>query len=125
MLISLGESISLTPLWPILGAAATVVLIRSWYFGVVFNAHRQVRSFDGEYVPGQRPKMLLGNIPDVYHAKNRLDAYNAFHQNFGEIVQIFWLWRHQISVSNYQMARQVLMANQKNYEKFRPNSLLQ
>lgn len=118
-----------TLLFTFLGCVLTLILawlrVRNWYFQLVFDARHQVSNFNGEMVPGKIPKMLLGNIPDVYGAKNRLTSYNAFHQQFGEIVQIFWLWRHQISISNYKMARQVLMENQKNYEKYPPNSLLQ
>ena len=39
--------------------------------------------------------------------------------------QFFWLWRSQLSVSNYAMARRILVNNQKNYQKFPPNSITQ
>ena len=91
----------------ILVAIATWFLVRSWYFRLVFDVRRKIYNLDGKTVPGQTPKMLVGNIPDVYRAKNRLTSYNSFHKKFGEIVQIFWLWRQQISISNYHMARQI------------------
>ena len=69
--------------------------------------------------------MLIGNMMKVYRSKNRLCAYHWFHEQFGEIVQIFWMWRQQISISNYQMIRHVLVDNQRNYSKFPPNSLIQ
>lgn len=96
-----------------------------WYFQLVYNASARVRDRNGEIVPGLPPKVLVGNLVDVYSARNHLSAYNSFHQNFGEIVQIFWLWRQQISVSNYAMARQILVNNQRNYQKFTPNYVLQ
>ena len=108
-----------------LTVVATWGLVRRWYFRLVCDARRQVYNLNRENVPGQMPTLLVGNIPDVYGAKNRLDSYNSFHTKFGEIVQIFWLWRQQLSVSNYQMARRILLVNQRNYQKFRPNSLLQ
>ena len=100
------------------------LLLRRWYYRCVVTARQQVYNRQGDIAPGQMPKVLVGNIPDVYGARNRLAAYNAFHQKFGEVVQIFWLWRQQLSVSNYPMARQILVTNQRNYSKFRPNSLL-
>ena len=125
MLITAQENATLF-LWLGLATVTTWSLLRSWYFQRVSAAHHQVQNLEnGEYAPGETQKMLVGNIPDVYRAKNRLVAYNSFHKKFGEIVQIFWLWRHQLSISNYQMAHQVLMTNQKNYQKFKPNSLLQ
>ncbi|WP_161938162.1 cytochrome P450 [Mastigocoleus testarum] len=96
-----------------------------WYFRLVFIARNQVYHLSGEVVPGKDPRILLGNLVDIYNTENRLSAYNLFHKEFGEIVQIFWLWRQQISISNYQMAYQVLIKNQKNYKKFPPNSLIQ
>jgi cytochrome P450 len=73
----------------------------------------------------ERPAFLLGNLPAVYCASNRLDAYNAFHTRFGEIVRIFWMWRPQLSVSAYGMAMRILAGNQRNYPKRTPNVVLQ
>ncbi|MBW4617074.1 MAG: cytochrome P450 [Desmonostoc vinosum HA7617-LM4] len=100
-------------------------LVSTWYFQLVARLSLQIHHSDGRTIPRQAPKMLVGNLVDVYRAKNRLSAYHGFHEKFGEIVQIFWLWRQQISVTNYQMARRILIYNQKNYEKFTPNSLIQ
>ena len=125
MVTSIYESTSLTFLGLVLTIVTAWCLVRRWYFRLVLDARRQVHNLDGENVTGPMPKMLVGNLPDVYRARNRLASYNSFHKEFGDIVQIFWLWRQQISISHYQMARHVLMANQQNYEKFRPNSLLQ
>ncbi|MEM7796057.1 MAG: cytochrome P450 [Cyanobacteria bacterium P01_C01_bin.118] len=125
MLTTPQESLQLC-LWPALAVMTTWILLRRWYFQQVSDAVHQIQNLmNGKHAPGERPKMLMGNIPDVYRAKNRLVAYNSFHRKFGDIVQIFWLWRHQLSISNYQMACQVLIVNQRNYQKFRPNSLLQ
>jgi cytochrome P450 len=91
----------------------------------VFLSRSQVHHLDGKAVPGKFPRILVGNLVDIYSSKNRLKAYNFFHQDFGEIVQIFWLWRQQISISNYRMAHQILVTHQKNYKKFPPNSVIQ
>jgi cytochrome P450 len=99
--------------------------LRIWYFRLVDDARSQVRHHDNRLAPGSPPRMLIGNLPEVYGAENQLSAYHSFHRKFGEVVQIFWLWRHQISTSNYAMARQILVSNQRNYQKFPPNSLLQ
>jgi cytochrome P450 len=64
-------------------------------------------------------------MPAVYRSSNRLDAYNAFHTRFGEIVRIFWMWRPQLSVSAYGMAMRILADNQRNYPKRTPNVVLQ
>ncbi len=114
-------------LFLLLAFAVSIVwfLLRGWYFRLVFEARSQVRDLDGKTVPGELPRMLVGNLVDVYSSSNQLSAYHSFHQKFGEVVQIFWLWREQISVSNYSMARQILVSNQRNYQKFPPNSLLQ
>ncbi len=96
-----------------------------WYFRRVAHSRAYVHHLDGRTVPGETPKLLVGNLMDVYRSQNQLSAYHGFHERFGEIVQIFWLWRQQISVTNYQMARQILVTQQKNYQKFPPNSLLQ
>ncbi len=99
--------------------------LRTWYFKLVSNARDRIYDRDGTKVSGTSPRMLLGNIPDVYDADNQLSAYHSFHQKFGEVVQIFWLWRSQLSVSNYAMARRILINNQRNYQKFPPNSITQ
>lgn len=99
-------------------------LVKLWYWRQVNIAQANVHHVDGSLVPGQPPTPIVGNIPDVYQADNQLSAYNAFHQKFGEIVQILWLWRHQISLASYPMALQILGPNQHQYEKFRPNALL-
>lgn len=99
--------------------------LRIWYFRLVFEARSQIQNLDGQKVSGASPTMLLGNIVDVYSADNQLSAYHSFHQKFGEVVQIFWLWRSQLSISDYRMARRILVDNQRNYQKFPPNSLLQ
>lgn len=99
--------------------------LRIWYFRLAFKARNQVRYRDGKEVSGVFPKMLVGNLIDVYGADNKLSAYHSFHQKFGDIVQIFWLWRSQISIGNYAMARQILVNNQRNYQKFPPNSIIQ
>ena len=99
--------------------------LRIWYFRLVFNARNRIQNQDGKKVSGPSPRMLLGNIVDVYSAENQLSAYHSFHQKFGEVVQIFWLWRSQLSISNYAMARRILVSNQKNYQKFPPNSVIQ
>ena len=99
--------------------------LRTWYFQLVSDARDHIYDLDGTKVSGSSPKMLLGNIAEVYSAENQLSAYHSFHQKFGEVVQIFWLWRSQLSVSNYAMARRILVNNQRNYEKFPPNSILQ
>ncbi len=99
--------------------------LRTWYFQLVSNARDRIYDLDGKTVSGASPKMLLGNIAEVYSAENQLSAYHSFHQKFGEVVQIFWLWRSQLSVSNYAMARRILVNNQRNYEKFPPNSITQ
>ena len=99
--------------------------LRSWYFRLVAKARDRIYDQDGQKVVGSSPQMLLGNIHEVYSAENQLSAYHSWHQKFGEVVQIFWLWRSQLSVSNYEMARRILVNNQRNYEKFPPNSILQ
>ena len=99
--------------------------LRTWYFRLVSNARERIYDRDGKKVLGATPQMLLGNITEVYSAENQLSAYHSFHQKFGEVVQIFWLWRSQLSISNYAMARRILVNNQKNYQKFPPNSITQ
>lgn len=69
--------------------------------------------------------MLLGNLPDVYQAENKLDAYHQFHEQYGEIVQIYWMWRQQLSVTNFKMVEHILLQHQYNYQKFPPNRLIQ
>jgi cytochrome P450 len=101
------------------------LLIRRWYFGLVSHLQSQVRHQDGRLVPGQPPKLLVGNLSEVYKADNRLAAYHYFHRQFGDVVQIFWLWRQQISVASSTIARHILVTHQKNYRKFPPNRLIQ
>lgn len=107
---------------------ATVIgfwLVYTWYFRQVAQARAQIHHLDGDGVPGADPRLLVGNLSEVYSAQNRLSAYHRFHETLGEIVQIFWMWRQQISVTSYPMAHHILVANQKNYHKFPPNALLQ
>lgn len=68
-------------------------------------------------MPGEPPQLLTGNLSTIYRASNRLEAYNDFHRRFGEIVQIFWPWRSQISVCGYAMSMRMLAGNQDNYRK--------
>jgi cytochrome P450 len=86
------------------------------YFKLIERA--QVCREDGSVLPGPPPSFLLGNLAAVYRAPNRLAAYNGFHAAMGEIVQIFWLWRPQISVASYAMARQVLSGHGRSYRKY-------
>ena len=114
-------------LWLICAFSLILVwfLIRLWYFRQVDRLRQKISHLDGRTVPGENPKMLVGNMVKVYRAKNHLSAYHWFHEQFGEIVQIFWMWRQQVSITNYSMIRHILVDNQKNYSKFRPNSLIQ
>jgi cytochrome P450 len=98
--------------------------IRRWYGRLVLRSRRQVSHADGRIVPGDPPQTLFGNLPAVYRQANRLAAYNGFHTRFGEIVQLFWMWRPQVSVSGYGMALRVLQSNQSNYRKQPPNPVL-
>ncbi len=125
MLISINKIIPITFLFLALAIFIGWFWLRIWYFRLVFNARSKIHDRDGKTVPGAFPKMLVGNLVDVYSSSNQLSAYHSFHQKFGEVVQIFWLWRSQISISNYSIARQILVSNQRNYEKFPPNSVLQ
>lgn len=108
-----------------LGLVLVWLLISVWYFKQVDRSRQQLYHLDGRMIPGETPQMLVGNMVKVYQAKNRLSAYHWFHEQFGEIVQIFWMWRQQISLTNYKMIRHILVDNQKNYAKFPPNSLIQ
>jgi cytochrome P450 len=99
--------------------------IDSWYFRQVDRSRQEFHHPDGKTIPGETPKLLVGNLMQVYRAKNHLSAYLWFHEQFGEIVQIFWMWRQQISITNYHAIRHILVENQKNYSKFPPNSLIQ
>jgi cytochrome P450 len=101
------------------------IVLKFWYVRLVSDAQGQICDSQGTPVPGETPKMIVGNLVDVYRAENQLSAYHAFHEKYGEIVQIFWMWRQQISVTNYAMIRRIVVDNQKNYEKFRPNSVIQ
>jgi cytochrome P450 len=100
------------------------LIIRTWYFQRVINLSAQVYHQDGRRLPRYPPNLLVGNLREIYSSQNRLSAYHGFHQRFGEIVQIFWMWRHQVSAANYRIAHRILVARQQNYEKFRPNSLI-
>jgi cytochrome P450 len=100
------------------------IFIRHWYFRIVTHSQTKVRRQDGQIVPLQAPKLLVGNLAEVYQSDNRLAAYHRFHEQFGEIVQIFWMWRQQISVANIHMAQHILVTNQKNYRKFPPNQII-
>lgn len=108
-----------------LGLVLVWLLISVWYFQQVDRSRQQLYHLDGRMIPGESPQMLVGNMVKVYQAKNRLSAYHWFHEQFGEIVQIFWMWRQQISLTNYKMIRHILVDHQKNYAKFPPNSLIQ
>ena len=99
--------------------------LRTWYFRLGSNARACICARDGKAVPGASPQMLLGNLVEVYSAENQLSAYHSFPQKCGEVVQIFWLWRSQLSVSNYAVARRILVENQRNYQKFPPNWVIQ
>jgi cytochrome P450 len=101
------------------------LLIRNWYVQRVVSAQSQIRHYDGRVVSLRTPKVLIGNLADVYQADNRLNAYHGFHEQFGEIVQIFWLWRQQISITNFSMIQHILIGHQKNYRKFPPNQIIQ
>jgi cytochrome P450 len=101
------------------------MFIRHWYFRIVTHSQTKIRQQDGRIVPLQAPKLLVGNLAEVYQSDNRLAAYHRFHEQFGEIVQIFWMWRQQISVTNILMAQHILVTNQKNYRKFPPNQIIQ
>ncbi len=103
---------------------ALLLLARAWYGLRVDRARCRVRHRDGRRVPGAAPRFLFGNLEEVYRAPNRLSAYQRFHERFGEIVQIFWMWRQQISLSDYRMARHVLSANHANYRKYPPNPVI-
>ena len=96
-----------------------------WYRRLARRLQAQVHHTDGRWAPAEEPHVLLGNMPVVYSAANRLDAYNGFHHRLGEIVNIFWMWRSQVSVAAYSMAWRILSSNQANYAKRRPNSILQ
>jgi cytochrome P450 len=125
MFISIARNILFTFAFLALAGFIVWLWLRFWYFRLVSDARSQICDRNGREVPGSFPRMLVGNLVDVYSSSNHLSAYNSFHEQFGEIVQIFWMWRQQISISNYAMARQILVANQRNYEKFPPNSLIQ
>jgi cytochrome P450 len=101
-----------------LSLAAAWLALHLWYFRRVCRAQAQLRHADGRTVPGPVPRMLFGSLVDVYRAKNRLSAYHAFHERFGAFVQIFWMWRSLVSIADYRIARQVLVAKQSNYQKF-------
>jgi cytochrome P450 len=100
-------------------------LLQSWYFRRVVQYQAQIYHPNGRIVPARPPKVLLGNLPDVYQAENKLDAYHQFHEQHGEIVQIYWMWRQQLSVTNFKMVEHILLQHQHNYQKFPPNQLIQ
>jgi cytochrome P450 len=121
-----GELSSMGIAFAILGVVLiSGIALKLWYGRLVVDAQGQICDSQGGLVPGETPKIIVGNLVDVYRAKNQLSAYHAFHEKYGEIVQIFWMWRQQISVTNYAMIRRIIVDNQKNYEKFRPNSVIQ
>lgn len=107
------------------GSVLLWLWIRVWYGRLVRTSRAEVCHADGRIVPGDPPQILLGNLPAVYRAVNRFAAYNDFHTRFGEIVQLFWMWRPQVSISDYRMALRVLHTNQSNYRKQRPNAVLE
>lgn len=102
-------ALSLTTAW---------LAIRIWYFKRVRHARAEIRRADGTTVPGPDPRLLVGSLVDVYRAQNRLAAYHGYHQKFGAFIQVFWMWRSLISIADYGLARQVLVAKQNNYHKF-------
>jgi hypothetical protein len=69
------------------------ILIHNWYFRRITYFQSQVQHQDGRLVPSQPPRLLVGHLVEVYQSDNRLAAYHRFHEQLGEIVQIFWLWR--------------------------------
>ena len=94
------------------------------YWQHVAHAKAQVHNTEHQRAPGKAPQPIVGNLLDIYQADNQLSAYNALHHEFGAVVQILWLWRYQLSVASYPMARYILGENQYCYEKFPPNALL-
>jgi cytochrome P450 len=108
----------------IVAAGALWLCATAWYERLVRTTLAQVRDPDGRLVPCDRPQTLFGNLPAIYRAPNRLTAYNSLHRRLGKIVQLFWLWRPQVSVADYGMAMRVLLTNQMNYRKRRPNAVL-
>lgn len=118
--------------WPVLMLSGSMLIagvgwvtLHRWYFGVIAKARAEIRHPQGRSIPGHPPQLLLGNIFGVYNAPNRLKAYHQFHERYGEIVQIFWMWRQQISVTNYDSAHRILVSRQNHYRKFPPNRLIQ
>lgn len=106
------------------GSGLTWKMARVWYFRRIERLQSQVRHRDGLSVPGGEPQFLFGHLPDIYRSHNRLAGYLSFHHRFGEFIQIFWLWKQQISVSSYPIAQQILQAHAANYQKYPPNALL-
>ncbi|MFQ3613970.1 MAG: cytochrome P450 [Cyanobacteriota bacterium] len=99
-------------------------LLRLWYFSRIRRLQNQVQHSNGQPLPGRDPRFLVGNLTEVYGSANRLSGYLSFHENFGKIVQIFWLWKQQISVASYAMAHHILQARASHYQKYPPNALL-
>ncbi|NJM68706.1 MAG: cytochrome P450 [Acaryochloris sp. RU_4_1] len=95
-----------------------------FYFRLVGHLSSQVNNQNAEGLPGEPPKFLVGNMLEVYQSPNQLSAYHRFHEQFGEIVQIFWMWRLQVSTASYQMAQHILVSDQRKYKKYPPNSIL-
>ena len=95
-----------------------------FYFQFIGHLSAQVNNHNAEHLPGNPPRFLLGNMLEVYQSPNQLSAYHRFHEQFGEIVQIFWMWRLQVSTASYQMAQHILVSDQRKYKKFPPNSIL-
>ncbi|MFQ3613728.1 MAG: hypothetical protein SNJ68_08445 [Cyanobacteriota bacterium] len=94
-----------------IGLLSSWGLLRLWYFSRIRHLQNQVQHSNGQPLPGRDPRFLVGNLTEVYGSANRLSVYLSFHENFGKIVQIFWLWKQQISVASY-------------YQKYPPNALL-
>jgi cytochrome P450 len=106
------------------GLLSILGLLRFWYYRRIRRLQHQVRHTSGQVVPGRDPRFLVGNLADIYSSANRLSGYLSFHESFGNIVQIFWLWKQQISVASYAMAHQILQSRASNYQKYPPNALL-
>lgn len=109
----------------IVGLSVTVFLIGyQSYFQFIGHLSAQVSNQNSEQLPGSPPHFLMGNMLEVYQSPNQLSAYHRFHKQFGEIVQIFWMWRLQVSTASHQMAHHILVSNQRKYRKYPPNSIL-
>lgn len=107
-----------------IGLLSSWGLLRLWYFGRIRRLQTQVQHSSGQALPGSDPRFLVGNLAEVYGSANRLSGYLSFHEKLGKIVQIFWLWKQQISVASYPMAHHILQSRASNYQKYPPNALL-